>query len=218
MATLSQINYYDLLLEKFNTLFTEANCIAHNQFNNHTTILDITRESFVKTKIITLKLFSSLQVDVASTLISRKLKQVNQLNNAIVLFKIKNIRITSDIFKTFEVQLETHQTESEFIHKKPENRLISEGMYMLNNVIYKVQIAHYGSKQLYAKALIQNNLKWKFKYEQGAIKKLKSEHRLSIDEAKCFGKLYGVCCVCGRILTDEKSIDAGIGPVCSQRL
>jgi hypothetical protein len=31
-------------------------------------------------------------------------------------------------------------------------------------------------------------------------------------------ELYGRCFICGRTLTDEESIDRGIGPVCNERL
>lgn len=37
-----------------------------------------------------------------------------------------------------------------------------------------------------------------------------------LSDAK-YGSLYGICCVCGRTLTDESSIAAGIGPICSQK-
>lgn len=30
-------------------------------------------------------------------------------------------------------------------------------------------------------------------------------------------KLYGVCCRCGRTLTDENSISEGIGPICATK-
>jgi hypothetical protein len=40
---------------------------------------------------------------------------------------------------------------------------------------------------------------------------------MSLEDGKKYGKLYGVCCVCGRVLTDENSIQAGIGPVCANK-
>jgi len=36
--------------------------------------------------------------------------------------------------------------------------------------------------------------------------------------AKKYGKLSGRCCVCGHDLTNDESIDAGIGPVCAGRI
>jgi hypothetical protein len=41
--------------------------------------------------------------------------------------------------------------------------------------------------------------------------------KMSLEEAKAFGRLYGVCVRCGATLTDEQSIEAGIGPVCAGR-
>jgi hypothetical protein len=37
------------------------------------------------------------------------------------------------------------------------------------------------------------------------------------EDAKAFGALYGMCCNCGRLLTNEVSIYLGIGPVCGGR-
>lgn len=39
--------------------------------------------------------------------------------------------------------------------------------------------------------------------------------KLTLDEAKSFGKIYGFCIRCGRTLTDENSKAAGIGPICA---
>lgn len=56
-----------------------------------------------------------------------------------------------------------------------------------------------------------------FEYAKGVIRNLSEATLMSLDEAKAFGALYGTCCVCGRTLTDEGSIEAGIGPVCAKR-
>lgn len=45
----------------------------------------------------------------------------------------------------------------------------------------------------------------------------RSGRRLTIDEAREFGSLYGQCCMCLRVLTDELSVHLGIGPVCGGR-
>ena len=31
-----------------------------------------------------------------------------------------------------------------------------------------------------------------------------------------FGKATGVCCICGRLLTNEWSVERGIGPICAE--
>jgi hypothetical protein len=88
---------------------------------------------------------------------------------------------------------------------------IEDGMYVLGERIIKVQEARNGSGNLYAKELIDGS----FEYVPGLIRKMKDARRMTLDEAKAYGKLYGVCCVCGRDLTDEGSIAAGIGPICA---
>jgi hypothetical protein len=47
------------------------------------------------------------------------------------------------------------------------------------------------------------------------FQKLSDETLMTLEDAKEFGRLYGMCCQCGATLTDEKSIEAGIGPVCA---
>lgn len=88
---------------------------------------------------------------------------------------------------------------------------IEDGMYVLGERIIKVQEARNGSGNLYAKELIDGS----FEYVPGLIRKMKDARRMTLEEAKAYGKLYGVCCVCGRDLTDEASIAAGIGPICA---
>lgn len=55
-----------------------------------------------------------------------------------------------------------------------------------------------------------------FVFVRGGIFKIDDSWKMTLEEAKAFGALYGTCCVCGRTLTDEKSIAAGIGPKCAQ--
>lgn len=95
---------------------------------------------------------------------------------------------------------------------------VTEGMYRKDEVIYKVQIAHHGSGRPYAKKLVQDEEgQWSFEYAAGALRNLTPADKLSLEEAKKFGALYGWCCVCATILTNEKSIAEGIGPVCAKK-
>jgi hypothetical protein len=109
---------------------------------------------------------------------------------------------------------------------------ITEGMWKLGDRIFKVQVAHHGSGRLYGKELIITTVEdvaddgetvkfhhHDWKVIKGAVRKLSEEggRKMTLQEAKEFGALYGFCCNCGRILTDEKSIEAGIGPVCAQK-
>lgn len=120
-----------------------------------------------------------------------------------------------------------------------------EGMHRTaDGTIYKVQRAVHGSGHLYAKQLVAHRecdghestdgpignvvycdgtcapeaeTEWKFEFAPGALRLLSEDTKLTLEDAKQFGVVYGSCVVCGRTLTDEKSIAAGIGPVCAKR-
>ena len=97
---------------------------------------------------------------------------------------------------------------------------LTDGIYVTDDGrTIKVQEARNGSGRLYAKLMDDAG---SFNYETGLIGTLASmfQHgkarRMTLDEAAQYGALYGRCIECGRSLTDEASIAAGIGPVCSK--
>lgn len=104
----------------------------------------------------------------------------------------------------------------------------ADGMYRNPETgeIFKVQIAYHGSGKLYAKKLVEletpetkrgKEHRYEFVMARGAIMTLKPEWRLSIEDAAEFGRLYGCCIRCGTVLTDEASIERGIGPDCAKK-
>lgn len=110
---------------------------------------------------------------------------------------------------------------------------VEEGMYRDPNTgdIFKVQRAIHGNGSLYAKKLIvttqpkyddEGDIVWpgtiRFEYIPGLLKRLKPSMRMTLDEAKEFGALYGTCVRCGRTLTKEKSIERAMGPVCAGKI
>ena len=92
-----------------------------------------------------------------------------------------------------------------------------EGMYRgPDGSIVKVQRS--GQGRLYGKALVESETvpgSWRFDYMPGLISS--ALVALTLDEAKAFGCETGTCCVCGRELTNQASVAAGIGPVCASR-
>ena len=104
---------------------------------------------------------------------------------------------------------------------------LESGIYLYKNEIYKVQIAVHGSGHNYAKRLRLDSTPDSdagmgepvgyFVHAPGMVRKLRPEHKMSLEQAKEFGALYGICCQCGRTLTDETSIANGIGPVCGAK-
>jgi len=104
--------------------------------------------------------------------------------------------------------------------RKPriERVALEDGIYLVDGTVYKVQHAVHGSGNQYAKRLeVASGERGRFKYEAGAVKRIRPEHRMDLAKAKEFGAIYGVCCNCGATLTNEDSIEAGIGPVCAAK-
>lgn len=99
---------------------------------------------------------------------------------------------------------------------KPTAVQVTEGMWLIGQEVIKVQRAVHGSGNLYGKALDRET--GRFEYQPGLTKRL-AQHgvRMTLEQAREFGHLYGMCCVCGATLTDEHSIEAGIGPVCATK-
>jgi hypothetical protein len=98
---------------------------------------------------------------------------------------------------------------------------LEPGMYKTaDGTIYKVQKA-VTTGHTYAKKLVppaEFGGKAEFVYAPGAMRGLLPEQRMTLDEAKEWGCSFGTCCVCGRTLTNDKSVADGIGPVCAGRV
>lgn len=98
---------------------------------------------------------------------------------------------------------------------------LEAGMYRTaDGEIYRVQPSR-ETGRLYAKRMAWTGdpgEKARFEYAAGAVYRLTPSDRMTVDEAKAWGVETGVCCVCGAFLTDEKSVGAGIGPVCAGKV
>ena len=117
--------------------------------------------------------------------------------------------------------------------RQPKGKLTQDGMYRdpASGRIWKVQFnrASGDGQRLYAKLLVIDiepevapdgkvitTGKRHFDYAPGAMREIRPEWRMSLEEAKEFGALYGTC-VYGHPLTKEESIRKGIGPVCEEK-
>jgi hypothetical protein len=121
-----------------------------------------------------------------------------------------------------------------FLPNKPKppapGEVTEDGMYRHPETgdIFKVQKAVHGSGNLYAKRLVVDQA-WErdadgtvlvqgeahFEYAPGAIRALKAEWRMTLEQAKYYGSLYGVCIRCGTTLTLEESIERAMGRTCA---
>lgn len=110
--------------------------------------------------------------------------------------------------------------------------IVVDGIYAMKEDVYKVVKAVHGSGKPYAKKLVLETMtddddvviinegtgepmrKGFWAYAPGVVNELKPEMLMSQEEQQAYGKLYGACVRCGATLTNEDSIDYGMGPVC----
>jgi len=109
---------------------------------------------------------------------------------------------------------------STFVKSADKPAELEDGMYRRPRdgeifKVYHTQKGHQVAKHLF-KSQLSNE--YEFVYEgKRPLGTLTAEMRMTLEEARQFGAVYGVCCCCSRTLTDELSIYLGIGPVCGKR-
>jgi len=105
------------------------------------------------------------------------------------------------------------------VAQAPANPVTEVGMYLnAESVAYRVKRSQAG--RLYASRFVPEAQARadRFVYEGGAVYRLDASMRMTLEQAKALGAQYSQCCVCGRDLSAEVSVEAGIGPVCAGRL
>ena len=90
----------------------------------------------------------------------------------------------------------------------------TEGMYLKDGVVYKVQRAVHGSGNLYAKKFDAESKKFEY-VGVAPLRMLSSADRMTLEQAKNYSALYGVCIRCATKLTLEESIERAMGRTCA---
>lgn len=86
------------------------------------------------------------------------------------------------------------------------------GVYYKSGDVYRVKISQ-SSGRPYATKLVGGH----FEYDPSYVRQITADDKMTLEQACDYGIQFGVCCVCGRELTDEKSVAMGIGPTCAKR-
>lgn len=102
---------------------------------------------------------------------------------------------------------------------------LEDGMYLVENAVWKVYHTVHGRNEQVAKEFMQDGSigdevdSGEFVYRGKApLAYIRSMgRRMTLEEAREFGAVYGICCRCSATLTDELSIALGMGPVCGNR-
>lgn len=107
-------------------------------------------------------------------------------------------------------------------------QLVGPGVYVLDGEFYAVKESTKNPGRHYAHRIVLDGKKFKHVYAPGVIFKLTEQMRASAEVIVAMnrdtihvdhrGRKIGACCVCGRLLTNKTSVDAGIGPICGGRV
>lgn len=103
------------------------------------------------------------------------------------------------------------------VAKHDDGAPIGLGHYLQVDTVYVVVKSQ--ANRLYAKKLVstqRGTARWE--YAPGAMNHLRHSDRLTLEDARAMGTRLGVCVICGRTLTDQDSVERGIGPVCAARI
>lgn len=92
---------------------------------------------------------------------------------------------------------------------------VAEGAYQVGDDVYKVKTAVHGSGSLYASRWNAEDEKWVY-VGQSVFPLLTAETKMTAEQAKAWGKLYGRCVRCHLPLTDEISQAHGYGKTCAK--
>lgn len=105
--------------------------------------------------------------------------------------------------------------------KRNTNPVTEPGMYRTGGDVFLVVRSEKG--HLYARKLVTRMQgvkvhKLSFQYDKGSIFKIQATDRMTLEDVAKLGQTTGHCWVCARKLTVQKSIVAGIGPVCAKKV
>ena len=89
----------------------------------------------------------------------------------------------------------------------------AEGVYRVGDRVFRV-VTKAGKTHAVAEEMIRG----KFVYAKGWVFRLKPSQRLTLEEAKAWGRAEIRCIRCGIELTKPESREAGIGPVCATKI
>jgi hypothetical protein len=146
----------------------------------------------------------------------RDIKEIDEMLNRTrngLLMKEHEIHKAEDVKKRYELKRA----------RQGGLKMPDEGIYYNKeeNLIYVVARANYGSGSITCKHRPANRTWWTktvdiLELAENIVEG--STIPLTLEEAKEIGLLTGICTVCGRGLSDAKSKEIGMGPVCRARM
>lgn len=88
---------------------------------------------------------------------------------------------------------------------------LEPGIYQRDSDVVKV----YPSQRGHLLAKVLRDSEWE--YLGAAARFVTADMRMSVEQAQAFGHAFGICCCCGRMLSNDESVALGIGPICRKK-
>lgn len=169
------------------------------------------------------------QVNYINILVERRAEMYDHVGMGEEAKAVRETATTIDVWNLERTAIDALKEGNERIRarlaeiapKTPKVEL-TDGMYRTaDGKIYKLQWNR-EKTNLYGKILEttkdeDGTVYASFEYAPGVTRRLTLDDKMTLEEAKEYGVLYGTCCVCARTLTNEASIEAGIGPICASK-
>lgn len=159
---------------------------------------------------------SDAQVNYLNSLVSRKAvpASILTLAQSVTVGEIKGLEVSQAIDTAKACGWKVSSVKSPVASNLP-TETVPVGFYFLDAEVYKVKASKGDKTRRYAYIFkTDGTSKGHFDYTKGAIFRLTPEHKLTLAQAASIGHRTGVCCICGRELTDSNSVAKGIGPIC----
>ena len=136
---------------------------------------------------------------LANVLQSRKALSLEQLSRSDVSAIINGLKVAPELSVSIKIS--------------------EVGAYLLDGVIYSIRQGRESKKwQVWTYSSIESKYARLPKDEEVAIlKKIQPADRLTLENAIKYSVQTGICCHCGRTLTQLKSVTGGIGPICAKK-
>lgn len=155
------------------------------------------------------------QLDLIKKLIDERSEALAAAGVAITeyqLLTLSKLGASRTIDKLFKLPKNAKAKSSKSVHPG-----ITPGMYLMDTEVIKV-IPSQKDGRLYVAVLKKKEegvaSSFVSKGQLHLLYKLTPEHRMTAEQASCYGSIFGRCACCGKLLTVPLSVERGVGPVC----
>jgi hypothetical protein len=125
----------------------------------------------------------------------------------------------NDNERAFDAEIQRREREADEAAAKykmdRDQTEVTVGIYLVVDSYYKVQLNRDKTRLYAKKGVMDEQGKWHWEYDRGAIYGIKASDKITAEEAKAFGDVHSNCINCFRDLTHPESVRRGYGPICA---